>query len=53
MILPMAEKRVPIQTMYSEGSKDMYEVVFAPPAERYLKKLKNTRRNNSINSKLI
>lgn len=39
--------------MYSEWSKNMYEVVFAPPAERYLKKLKNKRRNNSINSKLI
>ena len=27
--------------MYSERSKDMYEVIFAPSAERYLKKLKD------------
>ena len=29
--------------MYSERSKDLYEVIFAPPAERYLKKLKDKR----------
>ena len=29
--------------MYSERSKEMYEVIFAPPAERYLKKLKDKR----------